>query len=51
VRVIDTARLTLRAVGLDDAGFILDLLNQPSWLARPPGEAGVVNVFVREGGA
>jgi ribosomal-protein-alanine N-acetyltransferase len=40
MRVIETARLTLRAMGLDDAGFILDLLNQPSFL-RYIGDKGV----------
>ena len=38
--VIETARLRLREVGLDDAPFILELLNDPAWL-RYIGDRGV----------
>jgi RimJ/RimL family protein N-acetyltransferase len=38
--VLETERLTLRRIGLDDAGFILDLLNEPSFL-RHIGDKGV----------
>src|SRR6266850_7025112 len=38
--VLETERLTLRRMGLDDAGFILDLLNEPSFL-RHIGDKGV----------
>lgn len=31
--IIETERLTLRRLNRDDAKFILDLLNQPSWLS------------------
>jgi ribosomal-protein-alanine N-acetyltransferase len=37
---LETERLTLRRIGLDDAGFILDLLNEPSFL-RHIGDKGV----------
>ncbi|MDB5986303.1 MAG: Protein N-acetyltransferase, RimJ/RimL family [Nevskia sp.] len=30
--MIETERLHLRRLALDDAGFVLGLLNQPSWL-------------------
>lgn len=32
MKVLETARLVLRQLTLDDAGFILALLNEPSWL-------------------
>jgi RimJ/RimL family protein N-acetyltransferase len=38
--VLETARLALRHLGPADAPFILDLLNQPSWL-RFIGDRGV----------
>ena len=38
--VLETGRLHLRRIGLDDAGFILDLLNEPSFL-RHIGDKGV----------
>jgi RimJ/RimL family protein N-acetyltransferase len=38
--VLETGRLHLRRMGLDDAGFILDLLNEPSFL-RHIGDKGV----------
>jgi RimJ/RimL family protein N-acetyltransferase len=41
--VIQTARLVLRRLGLSDAGFILDLLNEPSFL-RFIGDKGVRNL-------
>jgi len=37
---LETGRLHLRRMGLDDAGFILDLLNEPSFL-RHIGDKGV----------
>jgi RimJ/RimL family protein N-acetyltransferase len=37
---LETGRLHLRRIGLDDAGFILDLLNEPSFL-RHIGDKGV----------
>lgn len=41
--VIATERLSLRRVVLDDAAFILDLVNQPSWLENI-GDKGVRNL-------
>jgi len=38
--VLETERLTLRRIGPDDAGFILDLLNEPSFLLHI-GDKGV----------
>jgi len=38
--VLETERLTLRRIGLDDAGFIRDLLNEPSFLLHI-GDKGV----------
>lgn len=32
MNIIETERLALRKLGLEDAGFILDLLNQPSFI-------------------
>jgi [ribosomal protein S5]-alanine N-acetyltransferase len=32
MQVIETDRLTLRFASLDDAAFILELLNDPDWL-------------------
>jgi len=40
LRVLETDRLTLRWLSTDDAGFILRLLNEPSWL-RFIGDRGV----------
>ena len=40
ITILDTARLHLRQVGVDDAAFILRLLNEPSWL-RFIGDKGV----------
>jgi RimJ/RimL family protein N-acetyltransferase len=40
VTVLATQRLTLRKMCIDDAAFMLDLLNQPSWL-RFIGDRGV----------
>jgi RimJ/RimL family protein N-acetyltransferase len=40
VRVLETERLVLRRLSVDDAGFILGLVNQPSWL-RFIGDRGV----------
>jgi len=40
VHVLETARLTLRRFRVDDAEFILDLLNQPSFLLHI-GDKGV----------
>ena len=41
--VLQTERLDLRWLNDDDAGFILDLLNQPSWL-KFIGDRGVRNL-------
>jgi RimJ/RimL family protein N-acetyltransferase len=38
--VIETERLALRLLSVDDAGFIVELLNDPSWL-RFIGDKGV----------
>lgn len=38
--ILETPRLRLRELQLDDAAFILDLVNQPSWL-RNIGDKGV----------
>lgn len=43
VHVLTTPRLILRRLCLDDAAFMLDLLNQPSWL-RFIGDRGVTNL-------
>lgn len=43
VPVLSTQRLILRRMCLDDAPFMLDLLNQPSWL-RFIGDRGVTNL-------
>jgi RimJ/RimL family protein N-acetyltransferase len=40
VKVLETERLILRRMSTDDAGFILELLNEPSWL-RFIGDRGV----------
>jgi RimJ/RimL family protein N-acetyltransferase len=32
LKIIETERLALRYISLDDAEFMLDLLNQPSWI-------------------
>ena len=40
MKVLETDRLTLRRLSVKDAGFILDLLNQPSFL-RYIGDKGV----------
>jgi RimJ/RimL family protein N-acetyltransferase len=40
VKVLETDRLILRRLGTDDAAFILELLNDPSWL-RFIGDKGV----------
>ncbi len=40
MKVLETNRLVLRQLSADDAGFILDLLNQPSFL-RYIGDRGV----------
>ncbi|MCX6066001.1 MAG: GNAT family N-acetyltransferase [Chloroflexi bacterium] len=32
MNILETERLALRKLGLDDVGFILDLLNQPSFI-------------------
>lgn len=41
--VLETDRLRLRLIGLEDAGFILGLLNSPGWL-RYIGDRGVYTV-------
>ena len=49
--VLETERLSLRRIGLSDAGFILDLLNEPSFL-RHIGDKGVrtvLRLFASEG--
>src|SRR6266498_1520901 len=38
--VLETERLTLRRIGVSDAGFMLDLLNEPSFLLHI-GDKGV----------
>jgi len=43
VQVLATQRLTLRTMCVADAAFMLDLLNQPSWL-RFIGDRGVTNL-------
>jgi len=43
MQVMQTERLNLRWLDNDDAGFILDLLNQPSWL-KFIGDRGVRNL-------
>jgi len=43
VHVFDTARLRLRELALDDAGFILELVTDPLWL-RFIGDRGVHDV-------
>jgi RimJ/RimL family protein N-acetyltransferase len=40
VKVLETERLVLRWLGTDDAAFILQLVNEPSWL-RYIGDRGV----------
>ena len=40
MKILETERLILRRVSSDDAGFILELLNQPSFL-RYIGDKGV----------
>jgi RimJ/RimL family protein N-acetyltransferase len=40
VTVLETRRLVLRRLGVDDAAFILELVNDPSWL-RFIGDKGV----------
>lgn len=40
VKVLETARLILRHISIEDAAFLLDLLNQPSFLANI-GDRGV----------
>lgn len=51
--ILETARLTLRKLSLDDAPFILRLVNEPSWLEFI-GDKGVRNLddarrYLREG--
>jgi RimJ/RimL family protein N-acetyltransferase len=43
MRVLDTDRLVLRRLSLEDAAFILELVNEPSWL-RFIGDRGVRNL-------
>lgn len=43
MQVIETERLSLRWLTQSDAGFILDLLNQPSWLEFI-GDRGVIDL-------
>ena len=43
MKVLDTQRLTLRHLALDDAPFILSLLNDPGWI-RYIGDRGVRTV-------
>jgi RimJ/RimL family protein N-acetyltransferase len=43
MKVLDTERLRLRWLNADDAAFILDLVNQPSWL-RFIGDRNVRNL-------
>ena len=43
MHVLTTQRLLLRRLSIDDAGFMLGLLNQPSWL-RFIGDRGVTTV-------
>jgi ribosomal-protein-alanine N-acetyltransferase len=43
VRILETSRLILRRVLLEDAPFILELLNEPGWL-RFIGDKGVRNL-------
>lgn len=38
--IADTARLSIRRITLDDAAFLLQLLNEPSWIANI-GDRGV----------
>lgn len=40
MRTLETSRLLIRRMSLDDAGFMLALLNEPSWL-RFIGDRGV----------
>lgn len=40
VKVLETARLILRHISIEDADFLLDLLNQPSFIANI-GDRGV----------
>lgn len=40
MKILETERLILRRFTLDDAGFILELVNEPSWL-RFIGDKGV----------
>jgi len=40
VKVLETSRLILRRLSIEDADFILDLVNEPSWL-RFIGDKGV----------
>lgn len=40
MKVLETDRLILRRAGVEDSGFILELLNDPSWL-RFIGDRGV----------
>ena len=43
MHIVDTERLRLRQLTLDDAGFMLTLLNDPAWL-RNIGDRGVRNL-------
>lgn len=43
MRVLDTDRLVIRRLSLEDAPFILELVNEPSWL-RFIGDRGVRNL-------
>jgi RimJ/RimL family protein N-acetyltransferase len=43
VFILETPRLTLRQLSLDDAAFALELLNEPGWL-RFIGDRGVRNL-------
>jgi RimJ/RimL family protein N-acetyltransferase len=53
VKVLETDRLVLRRLDAEDAAFILQLVNEPSWL-RFIGDKGVRNLddarrYIREG--
>jgi RimJ/RimL family protein N-acetyltransferase len=43
MNVLETERLTLRRLSIEDAGFILELVNEPSWL-RFIGDKGVKTI-------
>ena len=53
MKVLETERLILRWLGTDDAGFIYQLVNEPSWL-KHIGDKGVRTVqdaenYIRNG--